>query len=308
MIMERFNITYNQVHNTSLIGSTNGLKILLPNDGIYNKCLINLKNNQTQYKTAPVNTSNCLSLNLKNIIPGRYMMQIFRQSVFANNNYDFCFELPIVINSTNRMVDIEKSPMYDNNKTFYMALKTDHNTIDKYKNIQRLEYNESIARKVKEITRNYKSDYSKVQIIHDYISENIVYDMDSYYMYRYNNQKFKNSLYDVSEVYKNKMAICEGFSNLTCYMLRMIGIPAIKICCHALGVSSNGTWTTNNDVNHVFTGAFVNDRWMLIDSTWDCTHELINGALKKKRPFRRLYFDPTLEFISLTHKLCYIDN
>lgn len=307
--MNKFSITYNQYHNTTLVGDTNCMKFYFPNDGLYNKLLINLNcDDKTRYQATPTNKMDCLSLNFKNILPGHYKMLVFKQNSLLNSNYEFCFEVPIVVNQNNRMVEIEMSPVYDDNKCFYKMLKTDQGTLNNFKLIWSYGYDERIVAKTKEITYRCKNDYAKAMAIHDYVSENIVYDMDSYYMCHYNNQSYNSSLYELSGVYKNKMAICEGFSTLTCFMLRATGIPAIKIHCHALGASTDGKWKNNTDSNHVFVGAFVDKRWILIDPTWDCTHEYIDGKIKQKRSFRRLYFDPTLEYISMTHKFCYVNN
>lgn len=154
-----------------------------------------------------------------------------------------------------------------------------------------------------DISQGLIFDYAKILAVHDWIAENIYYDLDALHsgQYRYN---------DVSAVgtLTAKRGVCQGISNLSVAILRSMGIPAYGLLCFALGVSTNGGWEKYNNLNsppnHQITIAYANSRWIIMDVTWDSDNIYENGEYKNKTGLgvSHKYFDSTIGFISNTHR------
>lgn len=165
----------------------------------------------------------------------------------------------------------------------------------------------NISELVHEITRRELFLYSKVKAIHDWIATNISYDYDSIMDASY--MKIDQS---ALHVLTTRKGVCQGFSNLCIAMLRAIGVPSMEIPCFALNITSEGGWEKENNLNqpanHVITAAYVHDRWILMDVTWD-SDNVIKGGVKQARTnfgTKHLYFDVTIPFISNTHHITMI--
>ena len=108
---------------------------------------------------------------------------------------------------------------------------------------------------------------------------------------------------------KARRGVCQGISNLTVAMLRSIGIVAYGLSCYALGISTTGGWDTVENMkalpNHQMTIAYVDNRWMIMDVTWDSDNIYINGKYTQKSGcgVSHKYFDNTIPFLSYTHRL-----
>lgn len=163
--------------------------------------------------------------------------------------------------------------------------------------------NIEIRQLASDIARGKLLNYSKVLAIHDWVADNIFYDNDS----------IKDGSYRITDssalgTLRTRRNVCQGYSNLSIALLRSIGIPSCEVPCYALGVSSEGGWdrkeNLTNEANHVITAAFVDDRWLLMDVTWDSDNKYDNGMYSHKTGLgvSHKYFDPTLFFISNTHR------
>lgn len=155
-----------------------------------------------------------------------------------------------------------------------------------------------------QITERCNTNYSKILAIHDWVAKNLYYDFDAL---QFINDPTKCILkpYDIIS---SKRTICQGFTNITLSLLRTIGIPAIQIVCYALGEDTYGGWENesnrNAESNHVFPATYIDNRWILMDVTWDCNNEYKNGNfIQSKLPVSRKYFDVTERFLSNTHRL-----
>lgn len=154
------------------------------------------------------------------------------------------------------------------------------------------------------IVRGKLLNYSRVLAIHDWVAENIFYDNDS----------IKDGTYRTADAsalgtLNTQRGVCQGYTNLSIALLRSVGIPSCEVPCYALGVSSVGGWerkeNMTNEANHVITAAYVNNRWLLMDVTWDSDNKYENGMRSHKTGLgvSHLYFDTTMGFISNTHYL-----
>ena len=91
-----------------------------------------------------------------------------------------------------------------------------------------------------------------------------------------------------------------GYTRLTQALLHAQGIPALYVS----GVSTNGITDTRGNAGHAWNMAFVDGRWVIIDSTWGrasaddpATGELKDGG----GVVNEQWFDPKELFFSQSH-------
>ena len=66
-----------------------------------------------------------------------------------------------------------------------------------------------------------------------------------------------------------------------------------------------GQCSENKETNHRITMAFTQNRWLIMDITWDSDNEYKNGVFGNKSGMGRTYkyFDVTIPFLSFSHRL-----
>lgn len=299
-----FNITNSKRHNVRLVGTKDGFTVIdLTGDQGYDSALVKMV---TTYgaevlKQKVMREGGNLTCQLQGLAPGHYELLVMKQCETDRlMYYDWLPQLPIHIGH-DRMVMFEKSPVYDGNVSYYGKLKTDSATLNQYKLMPRGN-NAAIIKKAYDIICSSFTDYAKALAIHDWIADNIYYDLDSYHSGHIDYSKLGSA----HAVFNDKLAVCAGYSDLAVIMLRAIGIPSVSISCYALGLSTGGKWTDNNvgnGPNHAITFAYIQKRWVIMDITWDSGNEYKNGKFQHTRKTRHRYFDPTLQCLSSTHKL-----
>ena len=107
---------------------------------------------------------------------------------------------------------------------------------------------DEIKKTAESVVAGKNSDYDKIKAITEYVAENIYYDYDYY-------QNRTNSTNDSSyEVFKNKIAVCEGYSLLMKTMCNLVGIPCVRL----------------HGSDHAYNAAYAADkkRWICLDATW----------------------------------------
>lgn len=130
--------------------------------------------------------------------------------------------------------------------------------------LESYEQTQTVEQKVKEIlvglNLDNKTEYEKVKAIHDYIVENVTYDLSTE----------KNTAY-TALVYQ--VSACQGYATLLYKMLTDAGIE-----CRIIGGSTDGT-------PHAWNIVKVDGIWYNVDCTWD---DPIGGGIKDK--YRYDYF------------------
>lgn len=148
------------------------------------------------------------------------------------------------------------------------------------------------------ITKDAVSDYDKLLKINDWVAQNIYYDWDSYLKGNYGRTDAYGTLV-------NKKSVCQEYAELTQELLRAAGIPARLVIGHALGASASGRdWeeVDHENSNHAWNEAFVDNRWVILDTTWNSGNKYENGSFKKG-PMKYKYFDIDLKVFSFSHKI-----
>jgi len=161
--------------------------------------------------------------------------------------------------------------------------------------------NESDQKKIKDlalsITKGINSDYEKALAISTWVSQNIYYDMDMFN----NTAPYKVSAIETLE---NKRSVCQGYANLTAELLKAVNIPCKVVTGYAMGLGTDGDWSkVGKDVtNHAWNEAYIDGRWVIIDTTWNSCNTYEKGKYYKKDPIYK-YFDITLEALSYSHRI-----
>ena len=159
-----------------------------------------------------------------------------------------------------------------------------------------------IVQLAKSITAGITGDYDKAIALHDWVCNNIYYNYDAYYG--------RTSFGDNTAfgTLQSRTSVCEGYANLTAALFRAAGIPAKKIVGFALGVSTNGSWPANFDPsstsNHAWIEAYLDGRWVIIDSTWNSNNSWEHGQPSNSSGLRSYrYFDISPEFFAMNHAI-----
>lgn len=236
-------------------------------------------------------------IDLPELLKGVYFLRIFFPSKQSNMYKGVMFKSDIPFYCSNNQCRFIETVVAKPNTDFFKALSK---PIPPNSQAERIR----IKNLTKSLIQNINNDYQKIIAIHDWIAKNISYDYDA--LADINNSKIcKVKPIDVIEC---KRTICQGYTDLSIAMLKSAGIPAMGIICFALGVDTTGGWEKQENLNagsnHVFTAAFCDDRWILMDITWDSDNEYKNGIFRMSNaPVSHKYFDVTLNFLSNTHKI-----
>lgn len=193
--------------------------------------------------------------------------------------------------------DMLYQAVYNNNLEYRNAEPSDQATLNSLLNIK---VSESIRNQTSEIIQGCSTDLQKLQAIHDWIADTIYYD----------NYGLQNGsvVVEAKQVLSKKGTVCAGYSNLTAAMCAAAGIPCKIVNGFALGKGTAGYWsedTVNSTIiNHAWNEAYVDDRWVIMDVTWDSQNENTSDNPEPQyRTSRQKYFDISLENLSLNHKL-----
>ncbi len=141
-----------------------------------------------------------------------------------------------------------------------------------------------IDAKAAEITKGLTDPYDKARAIFEWVTMNIAYA----YSGSYGGEPV--------EVLNKKAAVCVGYTNLTNALLRSAGIPAL----FTVGAAGHGP---NSMYNHGWTTAFIDQRPIMIDSTWGSWNTLENGKFNWKDHNSPSWFDVSLHKFSETHNI-----
>lgn len=140
-------------------------------------------------------------------------------------------------------------------------------------------------------TKGCRTQYEKIRAITEFVSDRIYYD------YKYLSDK-AGSLTFVKpyDVYKNKRAVCSGYTALTTTLFVSIGIPCMELYSY----------------NHAYNAAYdsTEGRWVFLDTTW-CSKNRYEGKGKwKKDKPALIWFDRTPEELGkdTSHCVYWVDG
>ncbi len=150
------------------------------------------------------------------------------------------------------------------------------------------------------VIKDLKTDYEKAFAIHKWVVQNIYYDKD-YAL----NKKSYTALTPV-EVLTDRVSVCEGYAKLTVAMLNSAGIPAFTVKGYTLGVDGPTAWSdvpVDISSNHMWVEAYVDGRWLIMDTTWDCKNMSYGGKKEKNSSIVYRHFDMSEQFLATSHRI-----
>lgn len=235
---------------------------------------------------------------VSSIPPGIYFLNIYVAKTIFGEYVGYYTDNHIIISIDLHTVGIVEPIVFLENST-----KTRCGFDDAYTNKPQRIIDERIKSVAKQITQGIAVNYLKVKAIHDWVADNVYYDRDSlnydFYIYRDHSP---------SVTLTTLKGVCQGYANLTDALLSSLGFKSIVVPCFALGQSTTGSWekvdNTTCAANHVMNAVYIDHRWVLMDVTWD-SHNSYEKGTRNRRGIMTIthqYFDPTLFFISNTHR------
>jgi hypothetical protein len=229
---------------------------------------------------------------------GRYELDILAGTALNGTYGMFLSDFEFVVE--NGLVYFEQSQVYEHNKNMHSQDNDSTATLSYLANTENPEKDNSALSDLSlQITQGKASNYDKVLAIHDWVAENIYYDLDSVIF-------GKEACVDPLDVLETKTGACAGYAGLATELLRHAGIPARMVRGYAFGISTTDDyWTPTNmnlSSNHIWTEAYVDGRWVIFDATWSSSNSFQGDNFTKKEQ-KGQYFDMTLEFLSRHHKI-----
>lgn len=235
---------------------------------------------------------------------GIYYLQLARGMERYSTFHGYFFRKKFAIKIENGIAEFVDSPVLENNENRYKKNSTSKTALRYY--LQPSYWVESDSKEIEKIAEKIvnqnDSDYVKLQKVHDWVANNVWYDYDALY----GKTEIKVS---ALEVLHSKKSVCQGYADLTAAILRSLGIPTKVVA----GYGIDDEWTeaklTAKESNHAWNEAYVDGRWVILDTTWDSDNKYENGVFSTGTGLEeRKYFDPTLQGFSLDHKMMENDN
>lgn len=283
---------------TNLPTSTNFNYLMIHiNDGNSSEFLDEAYSRQQLLSGTPVYT-------FSNLANGKYYIELYTSEVQYGTYQSYIYGKDLSIVVQNGTATFSMPMVYGKNQKVYQSNRADAFALSYYKKASEDIQSDApeITKLAAQITNGLGSDYAKAKAIHDWVCTNIWYDWDAY--------RGGRSYGDTSALgtLKSKKSVCQGYASITAALLRAANIPAKLVSGYALGVSTNGEWddqsASNTEGNHAWNEAFIEGRWVIIDSTWDSNNKYENGHFSKDTGlYSHRYFDATLESFSIDHKI-----
>ncbi|MBQ8401635.1 MAG: S-layer homology domain-containing protein, partial [Clostridia bacterium] len=160
----------------------------------------------------------------------------------------------------------------------------------------------AVAAKSAEIVGTETDDYRKLLLIHRWVAENLYYDNDYY------TGKTTSTPLEPAEVLAAGYSVCQGYAGLVQALCQAQGIPCMILTTWGAGAGTDGFISAEDDpyiteANHAHAAAWVNGRWVHMDTTWDSPNRYENGVKTKGTGSGILYFDADMRFFSRNHKI-----
>lgn len=253
-----------------------------------------------------------VKVKIGNLLDGSYYVNIYTKTNDDDERYwPYLQRRSLSLLIKNGIKHFVSSSILNENRKIMSKIKISPTTIQRYLRSTRLCQSNlpSIINLSKDITKFSVTQMQKLLAIHDWVAANIYYDLDDL-----ESHECDKKLYTASDVLMTKRCVCRGYANLGIALMRAVGIPSIGLSCYSLNITTDGGWDRpENNVdypNHIIAAAYVVDRWVYMDITWDSDNVFEKKCFKKKSGLgvSRKYFDTTLEMISNTHRFMYADD
>lgn len=250
-----------------------------------------------------------VKVNIGHLPDGIYYVNIYTKTNIEDDSYwPYLQKWSLSLLIKNGIKHFISSEILNENRKIMSKIKISPITIERYLRPSKLCQSDSssIISLAKRITKFSVTSMQKLLAIHDWVAGNIYYDYDDL-----ETRECDKKQYTALDVLLSKRCVCRGYANLGVALMRAVGIPSIGLSCYSLNITTDGGWDRpENNVNfpnHIIAAAYVNERWVYMDITWDSDNIYESKCFKRKTGsgISRKYFDTTLEMISNTHKFMY---
>lgn len=161
------------------------------------------------------------------------------------------------------------------------------------------------------VNNDFENDTQKARAYYTWIAINIEYDIEAYYSpfkektfsyigsKDYNSQKKRYHQKVLKKAFKDKKALCLGYSLLYKQLCELSNIE----CKIIRGVTKVNVYEINNIRNikdHSWNAVFINNKWHLIDVTWSSGYENASTGRWSKK-FNDLYFFTNPDIFITSH-------
>lgn len=126
---------------------------------------------------------------------------------------------------------------------------------------------ESIRKSV--ISKRTGNVYKDIKMIHDYLINNVEYDMSI----------SKDNIYNIYGALINHECVCEGYAEAFKYLLDGLGIESTMVI-------GKGTNSQGNSENHAWNYVKLNETWYAVDVTWDDPVIIGGGTISKSTKYK----------------------
>jgi len=161
--------------------------------------------------------------------------------------------------------------------------------IDAY--VRSLPKAKSIDEVVGQLRSHAGSDWEKVRAAFIWMTENVEYDVDSYF------GDLGNANVSAEGVFATGRSVCEGYASLFETILKKLGIDIVKLSGYAKGLSYS-PGDRFQKTNHAWNAIKIDGAWHLFDSTWGAGS--VDGK-KFIKEYKEFWFDTPPELFVLSH-------
>ena len=222
---------------------------------------------------------------------GKHKMTLYIGDESYGILWNIYSDIPITVDK--RQIIFDEPPTYESNHE--KAIQASRLDPEDYLGLNHIKEGERkiLVDLAHHITSGIANDYDKLLAIHDWVVNNIYYNYDGFYDGNYGKT-------DAYGTYDTKKSVCQGYAELTMALCRAVGIPTRVVSGFALGVGIDKVWNDENlnaSSNHAWNEAFIGNRWIILDTTWD-TFNKYEGEkfIDGEKHYR--YFDISLEYFS----------
>lgn len=306
-----FTTSFYEDNNITAEISDMTLKLDFPDNGRFSFVMLYLYDGEgTKYNKDIISTDNTVYYDIGNVPEGTYYLEIYTNTERYGTYLSYMFgKNGIKLSISEASAEFVMAETYDHNVKLFQSRRSDNAALSYYlQPSYGIESdNKEIISLAKEITKGYKKDYDKLKAIHDWVCNNIWYDYD----YLYDSRKPIDP--GAIGTLKSKKSVCQGYASLTAALLRAAGIPAKLVSGYALGIIGGSEWTdeiiSSDESNHAWNEAYVSDRWVILDTTWDSNNVYEKGKFSKNTGLTGYkYFDISLELLSYDHRIMSDDS
>jgi hypothetical protein len=148
---------------------------------------------------------------------------------------------------------------------------------------------------VRRLTDGASDEFHKTKLLHDWIAENIAYDVRSYF----SDTSDDNAAEPPEETLVQRQAVCHGYTSLFKQMCTLAGIPCEDISGYGRGYSYvSGRNANVGEENHAWNAVRIDERWFLVDVTWDAGYV---GEQAFRKEYRTTYLFMEPRYFVFTH-------